>query len=129
MRIDAIWACPRCHGALQHDERDARDARLTCTQCAFEYGIFGGIPDMRLDRPAWIDLDEDRDAAARLDRDFRARSLEAMVRAVFAAQPGRTERQIDTRTRQVLVSPSRLRSQIDGWLHDAASRPGFLDLG
>jgi SAM-dependent methyltransferase len=126
MRIDPAWACPTCHGALQHSERDTR---LMCTQCAAEYGIFGGIPDMRLDRPAWIDVDEDRDAAARLDRDFRERSLEAMVRAVFAAQPGRSQQQIDTRTRQVLVSPSRLRAQLDGWLHAAASRPGFLDLG
>ena len=126
MRIDPVWACPACHGALQHGERAAR---LTCTQCAADFGIFGGIPDMRVARPAWIDVDEDREAAGRLDRDFRARSLEAMVRAVFAAQPGRSQQQIDIRTRQVLVSPSRLRSQIDGWLHVAASRPGFLDLG
>jgi SAM-dependent methyltransferase len=55
--------------------------------------------------------------------------LEAMVRAVFAAQPGRSQQQIDMRTRQVLVSPSRLRTQLDGWLRLAASRPGFLDLG
>src|SRR5919112_1598082 len=126
MRMESVWACPTCHGALQ--QRD-RDARLTCTQCAAEFGILGGIPDMRVDRPAWIDVDEDREAAGRLDRDFRARTLEAMVRAVFAAQPGRSQQQIDMRTRQVLVSPSRLRSQIDGWLHVAASRPGFLDLG
>ena len=125
MRIETIWVCPSCRSAL----RSESGARLVCTGCGAGFGIFGGIPDMRVDRPAWIDVDEDRETADRLERDFRARSLEAMVRAVFAAQPGRTEQQIDTRTRQVLVSPSRLTTQIDGWLRVAASRPGFLDLG
>jgi SAM-dependent methyltransferase len=52
-----------------------------------------------------------------------------MVRAVFESQPGRSREQIDERTRQVLIAPSRLRMQLDGWLLAAASRPGFLDLG
>jgi 2-polyprenyl-3-methyl-5-hydroxy-6-metoxy-1,4-benzoquinol methylase len=126
MPIETTWVCPSCHGALA---RSGDGARLGCTGCAAEYGVFGGIPDMRVDRPAWIDIDEDREAAARLDRDFRSRSLEAMVRDVFASQPGRSEQQIDMRTRQVLVSPSRLSTQLDGWLHAATSRQGFLDLG
>ena len=124
MPLETTWVCPSCHGALRHD-----GARLLCTDCSREYGIFGGIPDMRVDRPAWIDIDEDREAAARLDRDFRSQSLEAMVRAVFAAQPGRSQQQIDMRTRQVLVAPSRLRAQLEGWLDVATSRQGFLDLG
>lgn len=126
MRLESVWSCPSCHGAL---DASASAARLTCTECAAEFGIFGGIPDMRVDRPAWIDVDDDRDAAARLDRDFRSQSLEAMVRAVFASQPGRSQQQIDMRTRQVLVAPRRLETQLAGWLHTATGRPGFLDLG
>jgi SAM-dependent methyltransferase len=125
MQIETIWVCASCRGSLRHDDR----SRLVCTECSAEYGIFGGIPDMRVDRPAWIDIDEDREAAARLDRDYRSQSLEAMVRAVFAAQPGRSQQQIDTRTRQVLVAPVRLTSQLEGWLDVATGRPGFLDLG
>jgi SAM-dependent methyltransferase len=125
MRIETIWVCPSCRSALRHGD----GARLECTGCGAEFGIFGGIPDMRVDRPAWIDIDDDREAAARLAHDFRAQSLEAMVRAVFAAQPGRSRQQIDMRTRQVLVAPDRLRSQLDGWLRIATDRPGFLDLG
>ena len=124
--MDSVWVCPSCRSSLA---LSGHDAHLTCTGCGGKFGIFGGIPDMRVVRPAWIDVDEDREAAARLDRDFRSKSLEAMVRAVFAAQPGRSQQQIDMRTRQVLVSPSRLRTQLDGWLRLAASRPGFLDLG
>ena len=124
--MESVWVCPSCRSTLA---LSGHDARLTCTGCGGKFGIFGGIPDMRVVRPAWIDVDEDREAAARLDRDFRSKSLEAMVRAVFAAQPGRSQQQIDMRTRQVLVSPSRLRTQLDGWLRLAASRPGFLDLG
>lgn len=84
---------------------------------------------MRVDRPAWIDIDEDREAASRLDRDFRSKPLEAMVRAVFASQAGRTDAQIEMRTRQVLAAPDRLMTQLDGWLRTATSTPGFLDLG
>ena len=126
MPLETIWVCPTCRGALRHD---ADGTRLVCTGCGAAFGIFGGIPDMRVDRPAWIDIDQDREDAVRLERDFRTQSLEAMVRAVFAAQPGRSQQQIDMRTRQVLVSPSRLRTQLDGWLRDATSRLGFLDLG
>jgi len=126
MRSESVWVCPSCRSALAVSERGAR---LTCTGCAAEFGIFGGIPDMRGDRPAWIDVDEDREAAARLERDFRSRSLEAMVRAVFESQPGRSQQQIDMRTRQVLVAPGRLTTQLDGWLRVPTSKPGFLDLG
>jgi SAM-dependent methyltransferase len=125
MRIESVWVCPICHGALASE----RDTRLTCTGCAAEFGIFGGIPDLRGQRPAWIDVDEDREAAARLDRDFRAKPIEAMVRAVFESQPGRSRQQIDMRTRQVLVAPSRLTTQLDGWLRSATARPGFLEVG
>ena len=83
---------------------------------------------MRVDRPAWIDIDRDREAAERLARDHRDRSLESMVRAVFGAQQGRSQHQIDMRTRQVLVAPGRLAPQLDGWLKSAA-QPGLLDLG
>jgi len=83
---------------------------------------------MRVERPAWIDIDQDRESAARLDRDHRSKSLDSMVRAVFESQKGRSQEQIDMRTRQVLGAPGRLAPQLDGWLR-AAVRPGFLDLG
>ena len=126
MSSPLVWCCPSCRGRLV---AEAGDSRLRCTGCGAEYGIYGGIPDMRVDRPAWIDIDEDREAAARLERDHRSTSLEAMVRAVFESQPGRSQEQIDTRTRQVLGSPGRLASQLDGWLRTSTSAPGFLDLG
>lgn len=126
MRIDSLWVCPSCRSALVVSERETR---LTCSRCATEFGIFGGIPDMRVSRPAWIDIDEDREAAARLDRDFRTRPLDAMVRAVFASQAGRTAEQTELRTRQVLGAPERLGTQLDGWLRTATGTPGFLDLG
>jgi SAM-dependent methyltransferase len=122
----SVWCCPNCRGALV---ADTAARQLTCARCAAAFGIFAGIPDMRVDRPAWIDIDEDREAAMRLDRDFGARSLEDMVRAVFESQPGRSQHQIDMRTRQVLVAPERLTSQLDGWLRAVTHSHGFLDLG
>src|SRR3982751_3934577 len=105
MQLESVWCCPACRRVLI---ASVDDTRLDCTRCDARYGIFGGIPDLRVDRRAWIDIDEDRGAALRLDRDFRSKSLEAMVRAVFEPQAGRSQQQIDMRTRQVLVAPSRL---------------------
>ena len=125
MRTESVWCCPRCRGTLV---ASTSDSRLQCTACDAEYGIYGGIPDMRVERPAWIDVDQDREAAARLERDHRGKSLESMIRSVFGSQKGRSPEQIDARTRQVLVAPERLAPQLDGWLR-TAMRPGFLDLG
>jgi SAM-dependent methyltransferase len=124
MRTESVWCCPKCRGKLS----EASDARLQCTACDAEFGVYGGIPDMRVERPAWIDVDEDREAAVRLERDHRSGSVESMIRAVFERQKGRTQQQIDMRTRQVLAAPGRLGPQLDGWLR-TAMRPGFLDLG
>jgi SAM-dependent methyltransferase len=120
-----VWCCPTCRSSLIAAPRDA----LACTGCGAEYGVFGGIPDLRIDRPAWIDIDDDREAAARLDRDYGDGPLETMIRAVFTAQGGRSQHQIDMRTRQVLVAPSRLATQLDEWLRATTHTPGFLDLG
>jgi len=126
MRIESVWCCPKCRGSLVEA---TQPTRLKCEGCSEEYWVVGGIPDLRVDRPAWLDVDEDREAAARLDRDFGSRSLEAMVRAVFEAQPGRSQQQIDMRTRQVLVAPGRLATQLDGWLRGVTQSSFFLDLG
>ena len=125
MRTESVWCCPICRGSLRGS---ASDARLECTACDAQYGVYGGIPDMRVERPAWIDIDRDREAAARLERDHGSQSLESIVRAVFASQEGRSQAQIEMRTRQVLVAPGRLAPQLDGWLRTSA-HPGFLDLG
>ena len=123
--MQSVWCCPSCRSSLTAASGD----ELRCAGCDARYGVYGAIPDLRVARPAWIDIDEDREAAERLDRDYRDRSVEEMVRAVFEAQAGRSQQQIDMRTRQVLAAPDRLATQIDGWLRSATVRPGFLDLG
>ena len=82
MRIESVWCCPACRGSLV---TSAPNTRLSCERCSAEFWVSGGIPDLRVDRPAWLDIDEDREAAARLDRDFASKSLEEMVRAAVLA--------------------------------------------
>ena len=123
--MQPVWCCPSC----RHSLRVTSSESLRCTGCDAEYGVFVGIPDLRVDRPAWIDVDDDREAALRLARDYRDRPLEAMVRAVFEAQGGRSLHEIDMRTRQVLAAPGRLATQLDGWLRATTHTEGFLDLG
>ena len=126
MGIESVWCCPACRGSLVVT---APNTSMRCERCSADFVIIGGVPDLRVARPAWLDIDEDREAAARLDRDFASKSLEATVRAVFEAQPGRSRQQVDMRTRQVLVAPGRLATQLDGWLRGATRTTGFLDLG
>jgi SAM-dependent methyltransferase len=126
MRIELSWRCPSCSGSLVVEGRAARAA---CTDCGAEFQTVHGIPDLRLGHPAWIDTDEDREAAFRLERNSRSKSLEDMVRAVFELQPGRSRQQIEMRTRQVLGAPQRLTAQLGGWLRAATGASGFLDLG
>jgi 2-polyprenyl-3-methyl-5-hydroxy-6-metoxy-1,4-benzoquinol methylase len=121
-----VWCCPLCGGALIIVRRDSR---VSCARCTSGYDVVAGIPDLRVSRPAWVDFDADREAAMRLDRDARACSLEALVRLVFAEQPGRGTEQSDRRAREVLAAPDRLARDVREWLRDVALTPGFVDIG
>jgi 2-polyprenyl-3-methyl-5-hydroxy-6-metoxy-1,4-benzoquinol methylase/uncharacterized protein YbaR (Trm112 family) len=121
-----VWCCPLCGGALIIVRRDSR---VSCARCTSGYDLVAGIPDLRVSRPAWVDFDEDREAALRLERDSRACSLEALVKLVFAEQPGRSTAQADRRAREVLDAPHRLARDVRDWLRDIALTPGFVDLG
>lgn len=41
-RLLELLACPLCKAPLSYDEKDSR---LTCTNCARQYPVEGGIPD------------------------------------------------------------------------------------
>jgi len=121
-----VWCCPVCRGRLAVE---VKDARLSCVRCGTPFEVFAGIPDLRVARPSWVNVEADRQAALQLDRDTRAMSLEAVVRRVFARQAQRTDAEVDDRVRQVLASPGRLRRQLQGWLRHVALTPGYVDVG
>jgi SAM-dependent methyltransferase/uncharacterized protein YbaR (Trm112 family) len=121
-----VWCCPICRGRLAVE---VRDTRLSCVRCGTPFDVFAGIPDLRVSRPSWVNVDADREAALRLERDTRSVTLEALVRQVFARQPHRTDAEVDHRVRQVLASPARLRRQVHGWLRSVALTPGYVDVG
>ena len=56
-----IWCCPRCHSGLA-----SSSVSLTCRGCGGVYPIVGGIPDLRVDAPAWVDAEADRQRAESL---------------------------------------------------------------
>lgn len=121
-----VWCCPICRGRLAVE---VRDTRLTCVRCGTPFEVFAGIPDLRVARPSWVNVDADREAAVRLERDSRGMALESVVRSVFARQEHRTDAEVDHRVRQVLASPGRLRRQVQGWLRSVALTPGYVDVG
>jgi 2-polyprenyl-3-methyl-5-hydroxy-6-metoxy-1,4-benzoquinol methylase len=121
-----VWCCPLCGGALIILRRDSR---VSCARCTSGYDLVAGIPDLRVSRPAWVDFDADREAAMRLERDSRARSLEALVKMVFSEQPGRSAAQAERRAHEVLAAPERLARDVREWLRDVALTPGFVEIG
>ena len=121
----ALWRCPRCKGPLA----EGSDS-LACDACAASYAVIGGIPDLRLPGPSWIDHEADRVQARRLLDETAGLGLEAMIRYVYASRPGWDEARIARRTREVMGGPARLRADITGWLQPCLAGPGpFLDLG
>lgn len=119
-----IWRCPVCRGQLVE-----AGPTLRCASCAAGYEMVSGIPDLRINAPAWIDLDEDREHARRIAEETAGWELEEVVRHVFRVVRGRTAENVEYRTRQVLEAPRRLRREVLGWLDDATAARPFLDLG
>ena len=120
-----IWCCPGCRGQLE-----TTDSALICEICGTVYEVVDDIPDLR--HPSGSpDYAADRDEERRM-LDSKDRSPERLVRSFFAAREvmdGWTEADTETRTRQTLISPARLRGELDGWLNDLLNQSTFLDLG
>jgi SAM-dependent methyltransferase len=125
MPLPAIWKCPRCRGELVERVDD-----VTCASCAGEYPVFGRIPDFRVDRPHWLDVEQDRRNARHLLSLVGRVSTRDLVAEVFRRRSGWSEADIDRRTRGILEGPQRLIRELNEWLHSAttASLP-FVDLG
>ncbi len=118
-----FWKCPQCRGSLT-----ATADTLTCTSCDRRYPVVAELPDFRLDRPAWVDFDHDRDRALLIDAKIRAKGLEAGIFDVF-----RNSRLFDAakcryRTRQVLGGADKYDRQLDGWLARTQAMP-ILEVG
>lgn len=122
--METIWRCPRCRGQLGQDGV----AHLLCLSCGARYDTVDGIPDLRVNAPAWINCDEDREAARRIAHTMAGEDLETVVRHVFRVVRGRREDNAAYRTRRTLNEPNRVRREITGWLDEATAKP-FLDLG
>lgn len=123
-----IWRCPRCIGQLAEIAES-----LGCVSCEARYDCVGGIPDLRLPGPSWIDQQADCLQARRLLAETSDLSVEAMVRHVYSSRPGWTDARIARRTWEVLSGPARLRADVKGWLRPCLNGVGadepFLDLG
>lgn len=122
------WCCPRCRGPLVD-----RPAGYRCTACAADYAVVGGIPDFRVEAPAWIDVAQDRELARELaavagERPADAAMVRDLVVRMFRGRDAMPAHVADLRARQVLDAPARLAPEVAGWL-DRATRGRFLDLG
>jgi SAM-dependent methyltransferase len=119
-----IWRCPACRGELV-----AAESVVRCASCGASYRTVSGIPDLRVNAPAWIDCDEDREQARHIAEEMADRDLEEVVRHVFRVVRKRETENVEYRTRRVIEEPHRLRREIVGWLDGATRARPFLDLG
>ena len=122
------WCCPRCRGALAAEGPDA----TACAACGARYACVGGIPDLRLPGPSWIDHEADRALARRWLAETADLDLEAAVRWIYASRPDWDAERIARRTREVMRGPARLADDVAGWLAPCLGGgpdDPFLDVG
>ncbi len=119
-----LWRCLSCWGAL-----DARSEELvSCRECARQYPAVGGIPDLRA-RNGDACADADLEEARRYYNESRNASL-VNVMEKLCDSPAIDAATQALRVRQIMESPRRLRSQLQGWLHPCLTRDSlFLDVG
>lgn len=120
-----IWCCPQCRGSLAQEEQAIR-----CLACERQYDAVDGIPDLRLDGPAWIDFAEDRRRARELVEAVAPEDVEGAVDFVFRRREGWDEALVERRVRQVLELPGQLRGEFHEWLAPLRNHTGpLLDIG
>lgn len=117
------WACPVCRGGL-----DTADDSLTCKGCSRRYPLVGELPDFRVDTPAWIDFDHDRQRALHIDAIARKDGLPAAILDVFRNSRKFDEKKSQYRLRQVLSGIEKCDRDMTGWLAPLIHDP-VLDLG
>lgn len=119
------WCCPHHHGELRPD-----GSALYAACCGRRFPVVAGIPDLRVDRAAWVDVEEDRRAAVELEGSVPAGDVEGSIRWVFGRRPGWTPEMVARRTRLILDSAERLREESAGWLAPVVEADGcLLDVG
>ncbi|MDZ4762162.1 MAG: methyltransferase domain-containing protein [Alphaproteobacteria bacterium] len=114
------WCCPVCRGDLSTVAE-----RSSCRSCANTYPVIAGIPDLRVDRQAWINFEHDRKRALEIEAHVGTSGLESAIRDVFRSSRGMTEDKSSLRTRQVLKGVDKCSSQIQGWLEPLLIPPAI----
>jgi len=117
------WACPLCHLDL-----DTVADSLTCKGCRRSYPLVAELPDFRVDAPAWIDFDHDRERALHIDAIARKDGLSAAILDVFRNSRGFNEKKSQYRLGQVLSGIEKCSREMSGWLAPLTNDP-VLDLG
>lgn len=123
--ISPVWHCPRCRGALtQHP------GELVCASCASRYPVIMGIPDLRVDAPAWVDIEADRQRAVSLSALPGIGSGADLAYHLFRRREGWSEQVARYRADQVRTHPDRLEREFDDWLNGTTGMNApMLDLG
>ncbi len=122
---DLPWCCPNCHGPLASGPDG-----FSCPRCVSGFPIIGGIPDFRVARATWVDVDADRIRAREFAERSRSLTPAQLVASVFGRREGWSAEEIARRTAQIVDGPARLRRELGDWLITPTAGPGpFLDLG
>lgn len=123
VEVTSIWCCPICKGTLE-----AQVEEFGCVTCDARYPVLAGLPDFRVDQPAWIEFGADRDRALKIDEIIRRDGLEAGVLDVFRSSRKFDERKSQFRMKQVFSGITKCDRQIDDWLAPIIAEP-VLEVG
>lgn len=114
------WNCPVCHGEIS----SAHDG-LICKDCSGKFPIVAGLPDFRVDAPAWIDFEQDRVRAIHIDAIAQKDGLNAAILDVFRNSRKFDEKASRYRQRQVQSGIEKCEQQLNGWLAPLSHEPAF----
>ena len=120
------FVCPACRTPVAHVTGPAE--RYECEECGRAYPVVIGIPDFRLRRDPWIDLEADRAKGVALEERTHGADLETTVRAYWSMTPGTPHEHAERFTRYVLDAERRAAQ----WLARAgeeSSSGWWLDVG
>lgn len=130
--IDII--CPHCRGELDRASED----EIACIACNRRYPVVLGIPDLRVFRDPYIELDEERAKAKRLAERYTDYDFAGLVEFYYSISPLVPPHHARKYARSLLAAGARARGWLETWeaacgagrdVRSTAPRDTLLDLG
>src|SRR5262245_64898582 len=104
--------CPACKGDLEDLQSQSE---LRCKQCARQYPVFLGIPDLRLYDDPYIDMAGDRAKGAKIAAHWGDRDFRGLVDFYYSISADVSAAQARAFTHWVMTGEARAQTALEVW--------------